>query len=335
MPIPCARLLFFKNISSVDRESRSSSVSAMATDIDSSAGLFSGFPQNLLGSVVCQNDQAPLASSDDSPLIIDGAAECPACRARYKITAGILDLLSVQQPIDEVSAQEVVARDADAPAYDARFSSVRNKTELPSTLAGLDLSQKAVLELGCGTGRVTTLLQKDASSVIAADFSRESLRILSRKLQGVTNVALLLADAAQLRLPAERFDLVISTQLLEHVSFADRQKIFAQVERSLKPGGAFVFTVYHHSLLRRLKRAPRDGFHASQIRFHYFTASELRHEVSQHFSVRDLHPIQIPAPLRRVGVPAGWLSRKLERVPLLSSLGSLLKVDARKSIARV
>jgi len=307
----------------------------MATNIDNCACLTSGLPQDLLGSVICQKDQAPLVASTDSPLLIDGIAECPTCRARYRISNGVLDLLPGQQPVDDVSAQEIVARDADAPSYDDRFSSVRNEMELPSTLAGLDLSQKTVLELGCGTGRVTTLLQKNARTVIAVDFSRESLRILSRKLRGATNVALLLADATQLKLPAECFELVISTQLLEHVSPADRQRIFAQVERSLKPGGAFVFTVYHHSLLRRLKRAPRDGFHAGQIRFHYFTASELKREVCQHFSICDLHPIQIPAPLRRLGVPAGWLSRKLERVPVLNSFGSLLKMDARKRVARL
>lgn len=296
-----------------------------------SSGLCIGFPRNLLRYLICQKDQSPLVPVTEADLIADGSVACALCGAPYPVTGGILNLLSGQQPIDQISAQEVAARDADAPAYDQRFSPVRNATEIPSTLANLDLSHKSVLELGCGTGRLTTLLQGEANHVVAVDFSRESLRILSRKLVPATNVGLVFADATQLQLPEECFDLVLSSQLLEHVSPEDRQKIFAQVWRSLKPNGSFVFSVYHQSLLRRVRRAPRDGFHQGQIRFHYFSAAELQHEVAQHFSIRDLHPIQIPAPLRRVGVPAGWLSRKLERVPLLNSFGSLLKVTAQKS----
>ena len=290
----------------------------------------SGFPIELLAFVSCQKDQAPLRADTDSRLIAEGTAVCAKCGARYGISNGILNLLLEQKPIEGVAAQEVQARDAEAESYDSRFSTARNETEIPSTLAGLDLKNKTILELGCGTGRLTMFLREQAKAVVAGDFSRESLRVLSRKLAGTSNVALVLADAVQLSLPENQFDLVVSSQLIEHIGARDRQTIFRQIRHSLRPGGTFVCTVYHQSLLRKIRHQPQDGFHSSQVPFHYFKREELRGELAEHFLVREVRPIQIPVPLRRIGLPAGWLSRTSENIPLLNSFGSLLKVEARK-----
>src|SRR5262249_12123465 len=136
--------------------------------------------------------------------------------------------LSAEPPTaarDSVEAErkrsEMAARDAQVDAYDRmRGLALFGKIEIPVTLAQMNLRPDDVLlEAGCGTGRLTPTFARRCRSVLAVDFSLESLRVCRRKLQaaGVTNADLIQADVCALPFRSGLFSNVVSCQVLEHI----------------------------------------------------------------------------------------------------------------------
>jgi len=109
---------------------------------------------------------------------------------------------------------------------------------------------RLVLELGCGTGRVTIPLAAAGFQVTGVDISPSMLGILREKLdkldsdttQRIHPVRASMADFAL----DERFDLVIipfrAFQALS--DFTDAQRCLSAVRRHLSPGGTFIVDVF-------------------------------------------------------------------------------------------
>ncbi len=100
-----------------------------------------------------------------------------------------------------------------------------------------------VLELGCGTGKNTILLAKNASSVQAVDFS-EGMIALAQKKVTARNVSFAVADVTK-RWPraAHSADLIVCNLVLEHVE--KLPFVFSEAKRVLKPGGKFFLCEFH------------------------------------------------------------------------------------------
>lgn len=95
-----------------------------------------------------------------------------------------------------------------------------------------------VLDYGCGTGLVSLFLQPLVRSITGADTSDGMLEIFRAKVvaQRLSNVNTLLLEPERESLPAERFDLVVSSMTLHHVE--DLEKLLREFRRVLRPGGA-------------------------------------------------------------------------------------------------
>lgn len=298
--------------------------------------MYQGFPIEQVHFVRCQKDSEVLTienADGRETTIMNGLLRCARCGSKYDITQGILDLMSYQRPLDEVSLQEQLTRDTEAEIYEGQFSEEGDEMEIPSTLRHLgNLSGKTVVEFGCGTGRFTVKLMEECKRLIALDFSRQSLLELGRKLKARKNIGLVLADATQVRVAFQEFDLVLSTQVLEHIPTAvKRSEFFERVRQALKTDGIFVCTAYYQNLWRRWDRAKAEGFHSTKIFYHFFTISEIRREMKPYFRVLENHPIQIVIPFsRRLRLPLVPLSRRLEHVPVLNQFGRLILVKAEK-----
>jgi ubiquinone/menaquinone biosynthesis C-methylase UbiE len=99
-----------------------------------------------------------------------------------------------------------------------------------------------ILDLGCGTGTATLEIAsrlEGTGKVVGLDLSEKMLGEAGRKLAelGYTNVEFVLGKASALGHEA-RFDYVLSTNAFHH--FGDKEGVFSQVWRSLKPGGTFL-----------------------------------------------------------------------------------------------
>ena len=100
-----------------------------------------------------------------------------------------------------------------------------------------DLSGKKVLDIGCGSGRITRKLLDKGADLVAADISEEMLKRLKKKFRNLTTIK---ADIEDLPFEDNSFDVVVATFVIVHLK--DLQKAFDEVYRVLKPGGFFALS---------------------------------------------------------------------------------------------
>lgn len=91
-----------------------------------------------------------------------------------------------------------------------------------------------VLDLGCGAGGVMELLGGQVRMAVGVDRDWSSLR--NNRASALRRV---LSDVNALPFRATSFDLIVCSWVLEHV--AQPERLFAEVNRALKPAGHFVF----------------------------------------------------------------------------------------------
>lgn len=114
-----------------------------------------------------------------------------------------------------------------------------------------------VLDVACGPGTLALKLARDAGKVHGIDFSPAMLAIFKQKIEqaGYGNITLHCGDAQSLPYPDNHFDAAFS--LFGLMFFPDRNKGFAEIRRSLKPGGSIAVTSW----------APLDQSPAMQTMF--------------------------------------------------------------------
>jgi ubiquinone/menaquinone biosynthesis C-methylase UbiE len=116
-----------------------------------------------------------------------------------------------------------------------------------STLLGLvgDVRGLRVLDLACGSGRVTRALAGRGAAVVGADISDAMLaRARAAEAAEPLGIAYLHADVPSAgALAGETFDAVVCNHGLADVD--DLDGTLATVARVLRPGGPFVFSLLH------------------------------------------------------------------------------------------
>lgn len=114
--------------------------------------------------------------------------------------------------------------------------------EVDRVLAGLSLAGKTVLDIGCGAGGITLhLAQKHGAARVIGFDVEEPVIVAARRhaeakaLSG--RVDFVQASPGTLPFPDSSFDIAFSKDALLHVP--DKDALFADIFRVLKPGGVF------------------------------------------------------------------------------------------------
>ena len=156
--------------------------------------------------------------------------------------------------------------DADAPGYDADVKGEAHPIRAGYAAVLAWVAETAaiatthhVLELGAGTGNLTTLLRRDAA-VVAVDISPQMLLLARAKIDaGVTWVHddLLGFFDAQ----TAHFDRVVSTYAIHHLDADEKRMLFARIRDCLLPGGVAVFgdLMFETALARQQAQARYRG----------------------------------------------------------------------------
>jgi len=99
-----------------------------------------------------------------------------------------------------------------------------------------------VLDVACGPGTLALKLAHTADKVHGIDFSVSMLAVFKNKIEqaGHGNIALHCGDAQSLPYPDGMFDAAFS--LFGLMFFPDRKQGFAEIHRTLKPGGSIAVT---------------------------------------------------------------------------------------------
>src|SRR3989344_2795284 len=83
--------------------------------------------------------------------------------------------------------------------------------EIKTILKEADFKGKRVLEVGCGTGRITSQLAKVAKEIVAIDRNKDAIEYNKEKLKKVKNVKFEVADFETLKnFKKEDFDIIVS-----------------------------------------------------------------------------------------------------------------------------
>jgi putative AdoMet-dependent methyltransferase len=143
---------------------------------------------------------------------------------------------------------DVFNHDPDATGYD---SDVRNEADPIRTgyrdVLGWVIQQaqitptSRVLELGSGTGNLSELIA-NCHELVSVDVSENMEAIARRKVRHLANRRFIKADILEVFSQAlGKFDAVISTYVVHHLTDEEKQRLFALIFDHLLPGGTAVF----------------------------------------------------------------------------------------------
>ena len=185
-------------------------------------------------------------------------------------------------------------------------------------IKGLGLPRDAeILDVGTSTGTNLRLLRNlGFARITGVDQSPDAIRFCAEKGLG----AVRLGDVRSLQLPDRRFDLVLATDVIEHVD--DEMAAIRELRRVLRPGGYLLLTVPAFRLLWGLQ--DEVSHHKRRYRLQQLLKAldDANLSVRQHFYFNYLLFLPILAARRLMSifkirvasegeVNAGWLNRAL------------------------
>jgi len=113
--------------------------------------------------------------------------------------------------------------------------------DMPAVLSFLeDINGKKILDIGCGSGLYSAILQQRGAVVTGIDISKTMLQIAR---QEVKDAKFHFADITDMSFPDKSFDFAMSALMLGYVENWDQA--FKEVRRILKPGGIFIFSIFN------------------------------------------------------------------------------------------
>jgi SAM-dependent methyltransferase len=233
------------------------------------------FPREAIGLIRCPLHGSELAMASDDWV------DCRAHAHGYRIDDGVLKLLDTSA-LPAESARELQIRDLDA----ARADDDRAvETEL--TVGALAPLGGKLLELGCGNGHFTNRLRAAFTTLVAVDFSEQSLRMV----EDAPNVALVQADVCSLKVAPGAFDRVLSTLTSNLPSAADRAAMYEVGLDAVGAHGHMVFSAHHHNLFGSV---PKSGHYGGDGIYRYrFSRGELEREAGRFFSRVEIRAMEV------------------------------------------
>lgn len=305
-----------------------------------------------------------LLASDQKTIIKIGILVCKDCRRAYPINGRIIYMLPeslhdeaaesffkkyssclpkdiriprFEQNNDDLAdlasqnkKNEMKARDEQAnkyhsyllQAYASNEQKVFNKFLQPTP-------GDVIVELGCGTGKITQeIIKAGFKDLIAMDFSEASIKLLIEKLDDRTKdrVLFIKGDACNLPLKDHISDKCASAQVFEHIPGKhEQEKFITELKRILKPSGIATMTVYNLNIRKKLQKAAK-GYHEGSIYFENFTKKEIKKVFERHFTIDQLFGINCYFPFFYKTGPGfqHFMEKILSKSPLNSFLGNIL-----------
>ena len=183
--------------------------------------------------------------------------------------------------LDSTSIAHHIMKDWDA-IYESR--GVMQTTPSPRVVRAVSRFRQEgvlrVLDLGCGTGRHTTLLVDAGFEVCGCDVSEEALHVVSGLIE---EGDFRQCDMTSLPYASEFFDAIICNHVIQHGMAADAKKAVEEMLRVLRPGGflhLIVASTEHPKSLtgREIEPGTRIDTDAvdGHIPHHFFSEDELR-----------------------------------------------------------
>lgn len=166
-----------------------------------------------------------------------------------------------------------------------------------------------VLDVGCRAGNLTRYYH-DGNDVVGVDVDRNALDLFREELGLPAHWADL--DSEPLPLEDASFDVVVFTEVMEHLRFPDRA--LAEIARVLAPHGRLIGSVPNAFRLRnRLRFLAGKHFEDDPTHLRSYSVATLRDTLAHRFEGIEIHPVS--GHLLgggRTGLPVfGWLPHRI------------------------
>ncbi len=127
-----------------------------------------------------------------------------------------------------------------APMYETRYLE-EQEAKYEAALENLGLSKdNMVLDAGCGSGMFISQVAGTIEAVVGVDVSRELLLLAKARAKPFGNVFLILADADQLPIRPQCFDVIFVFTVLQNMP--NPTETLKELKRCAKPDACFVVT---------------------------------------------------------------------------------------------
>jgi ubiquinone/menaquinone biosynthesis C-methylase UbiE len=148
--------------------------------------------------------------------------------------------------MDKITAEELYAQ-----LYDVRVLDWQGEVDFYRELiAQSPLDSNRVLEVACGTGRITLQLAKDGVDITGLDISSELLDIARAKSVGMSNVNWVLGDMRTFEIGTKFGCVIIPGHSFQFMNTPDDQvKCLEQIKRHLVPDGLVAIHLDHQDFV--------------------------------------------------------------------------------------
>jgi 2-polyprenyl-3-methyl-5-hydroxy-6-metoxy-1,4-benzoquinol methylase len=136
-----------------------------------------------------------------------------------------------------------------------------------------------VLDYGCGTGYGANMLAETANSVVGIDKTEDVIQHakVNYEQTNLTFERTKPAEESSLSFGEDTFDLVVSSQVIEHV--LDVDAFFSEIRRVLRPGGRVVIATPNRATRLFWFQQPWNRHHVTE-----FSQDGLQQAMTQHYS---------------------------------------------------
>jgi ubiquinone/menaquinone biosynthesis C-methylase UbiE len=174
--------------------------------------------------------------------------------------------------------------------------------------------QDSILDIGCGTGRLTIPLSIKCKNIIGIDQSLEMLRVAQEKSKGIGNIHYTRSDIRR-KLPFKdrTFDSAVCFLVLSHIK--NLNLLFSEVNRVLKKGGYFIYNDFAADLKHPFKTMYNDHLHRQRKKT---KAAFIPHTLNEHvyalhrnnFEIEDILFTKVDANIKHTITSSSYLKNK-------------------------
>lgn len=140
---------------------------------------------------------------------------------------------------------------------------------------------KKVLDIGCGFGLGTNIVANVSKYVLGIDYSETAIQ--NAKKTKLRNVEFKILDATKLSKLKNKFDVILSFEIIEHLTFDKAQVFIGDMYNLLNKDGILLLTTPNGLLTNFFLGRPHNPYHIKE-----YKPEELSKMLSQYFSKTDI-----------------------------------------------
>jgi 2-polyprenyl-3-methyl-5-hydroxy-6-metoxy-1,4-benzoquinol methylase len=177
--------------------------------------------------------------------------------------------------MSDITTQKVFYSDWWSRAGFANSMQATRCASIIGDLASLELDRPRILDMGCGTGWLTSILSEFGEAV-GVDLAPEAARKRHPHIQFIA------ADITDWQPKLDRFDVVVSQEVIEHVQ--DQAGLVGLVHRLLRPGGYLILTTPNARITSQGPEEWKQRFRHQPVENH-LTVTQLQRLLASSFNV--------------------------------------------------